>query len=153
MTKEELMGKAIELSIKNVASGGQPFGAVVARNGEIISTGVNQIALDCDPTAHAEMVAIRRAAQVLGTFDLSGCEIFASCEPCPMCIAAIYWSNIEHVYYANSNSDAGEIGFDDSFIYKEISKNPKERRIPFECIMSDEAKTVFKDWAEKNNKG
>ena len=116
MTNEELMRKAIELSRKNVAEGGGPFGAVIARNGEIVATGVNRVTDSCDPTAHAEVSAIRAAAAKLGTFDLSGCEIFTSCEPCPMCLGAIYWAHLDRIYYGNTKHDAAAIGFDDAFI-------------------------------------
>ena len=121
MTKDELMREAIRLSIENVANGGGPFGAVIARDGEIVATGVNRVTANNDPTAHAEVSAIRRAAEVLGTFNLSGCEIFTSCEPCPMCLGAIYWAHLDKVYYANTKDDAKGIGFDDSFIYDELA--------------------------------
>ena len=117
MTKEELMRKAIELSTENVANGGGPFGAVIAKDGEIIAT-------SCDPTAHAEVSAIRAAATSLGTFNLSGCEIYTSCEPCPMCLGAIYWARLDKMYYGNNKTDAKNIGFDDSFIYDEIALKP-----------------------------
>ena len=120
MKKEELMRKAIELSIENVANGGGPFGAVIAKDGEIIATGVNRVTSQCDPTAHAEVSAIRAAATKLGTFNLSGCEIYTSCEPCPMCLGAIYWARLDKMYYANNKTDAKNIGFDDSFIYDEL---------------------------------
>ena len=121
MKKEELMRKAIELSIENVANGGGPFGAVIAKDGEIIATGANRVTSQCDPTAHAEVSAIRAAASKLGTFNLSGCEIYTSCEPCPMCLGAIYWARLDKMYYANNKTDAKNIGFDDSFIYDELS--------------------------------
>ena len=108
MTKEELMRKAIELSVKNVAEGGGPFGAVIARNGEIVATGVNRVTDEHDPTAHAEVSAIRAACRKLNTFDLSGCEIYTSCEPCPMCLGAIYWAHLDRMYYGNNQHDAAE---------------------------------------------
>ena len=113
------MGRAIELSIESVRNGGGPFGAVIARNGEILAEASNSVTIDNDPTAHAEVNAIRRATRKLGSFDLSGCEIYTSCEPCPMCLGAIYWSHIDKIYYANNRKDAAEIGFDDDFIYQE----------------------------------
>ena len=126
MTKEELMRKAIELSTENVANGGGPFGAVIAKDGEIIATGTNRVTASCDPTAHAEVSAIRAAATKLGTFNLSGCEIYTSCEPCPMCLGAIYWARLERMYYGNNKTDAKNIGFDDSFIYDEIALKPAD---------------------------
>ena len=126
MTNESLMRKAIELSIDNVTCGGGPFGAVIAKEGKIISTGVNHVTKSNDPTAHAEIDAIRKAASILGTFDLSGCELFASCEPCPMCLGAIYWAHIDKLYYGNSKSDAKDVGFDDSFIYDELELPPAQ---------------------------
>ena len=117
MTKDELMREACRISEENVQNGGGPFGAVIARNGEIIATGVNRVTANCDPTAHAEVSAIRAACSKLNTFDLSGCEIYSSCEPCPMCLSAIYWAHIDKLYYGNNKTDAKNIGFDDSFIY------------------------------------
>ena len=142
MTKEELMRKAIELSVKNVAEGGGPFGAVIAKNGEIVATGVNRVTPDCDPTAHAEVSAIRAAAKKLGTFDLSGCEIYTSCEPCPM----------DRMYYGNNKHDAAAIGFDDAFIYEELDLKPAERRLPSEVLLPEEAIQAFQDWTEKTDK-
>ena len=119
MKKEDFMRKAIELSIENVKNGGGPFGAVIVKDGEIVATGVNRVTANHDPTAHAEVSAIRAACQKLGTFDLSGCEIYTSCEPCPMCLGAIYWAHLDKIYYGNNKTDAARIGFDDSFIYDE----------------------------------
>lgn len=121
MTKEELMRRAIVLSVDNVRNGGGPFGAVITRNGEVVATGVNRVTANNDPTAHAEVSAIRNAAEALGTFDLSDCEIYTSCEPCPMCLGAIYWARLKKVYFANNKTDAKNIGFDDSFIYDELA--------------------------------
>lgn len=121
MTNEELMRRAIELSENSVKSGGGPFGAVIARDGEIIAEGSNNVTIDMDPTAHAEVSTIRKACKKLGTFDLSGCVIYTSCEPCPMCFGAIYWAHLEKIYYANDRKDAGKIGFDDDFIYEDIA--------------------------------
>lgn len=116
MTKEEMMRRAIVLSVDNVRNGGGPFGAVITRNGEVVATGVNRVTANNDPTAHAEVTAIRNAAQKLGTFDLSDCEIYTSCEPCPMCLGAIYWARLKKVYFANNKEDAKNIGFDDVYL-------------------------------------
>lgn len=152
MTKEDLMRKAIELSIENVAAGGGPFGAVIARDGEIVATGVNRVTPDCDPTAHAEVSAIRAAARKLGTFDLSGCEIYTSCEPCPMCLGAIYWAHLDRMYYGNNKHDAAAIGFDDAFIYKELDLKPEDRKLKSEVLLPDEAIKAFDDWSKKTDK-
>lgn len=152
MTKEELMRKAIELSLRNVAEGGGPFGAVIARNGEIVATGVNRVTFNCDPTAHAEVSAIRAAAKVLGTFDLSGCEIYTSCEPCPMCLGAIYWAHLDRMYYGNNQHDAAKIGFDDAFIYRELELPIADRRLKAEELLPEEAIQAFRAWEEKADK-
>lgn len=152
MTKEELMRKAIELSLRNVAEGGGPFGAVIARNGEIVATGVNRVTSNCDPTAHAEVSAIRAAAKVLGTFDLSGCEIYTSCEPCPMCLGAIYWAHLDCMYYGNNQHDAAKIGFDDAFIYRELELPIADRRLKAEELLPEEAIQAFRAWEEKADK-
>lgn len=152
MTKEELMRKAIELSVKNVAEGGGPFGAVIARNGEIVATGVNRVTDEHDPTAHAEVSAIRAACRKLNTFDLSGCEIYTSCEPCPMCLGAIYWAHIDRMYYGNNQHDAAEIGFDDAFIYEEIALKPEERRLAPTRLLPEEAIKAFEAWRLKDDK-
>ncbi|WP_294605911.1 nucleoside deaminase [uncultured Bacteroides sp.] len=152
MTKEELMRKAIELSTENVANGGGPFGAVIARNGKIIATGTNRVTASCDPTAHAEVSTIRAAAAKLGTFDLSGCEIYTSCEPCPMCLGAIYWARLDKMYYGNNKTDAKNIGFDDSFIYDEIALNPADRKLPSEILLHNEAIKAFEAWTKKEDK-
>lgn len=146
------MRKAIELSIENVAAGGGPFGAVIARNGEIIATGVNRVTSSCDPTAHAEVSAIRAAAKALGTFDLSGCEIYTSCEPCPMCLGAIYWAHLDRMYYGNNKQDAAAIGFDDAFIYEELDLKPEDRRLQSQVLLPEEAIQAFKDWQQKEDK-
>lgn len=151
-TKEELMRKAISLSIENVANGGGPFGAVIAKDGEIISTGVNRVTPNCDPTAHAEVMAIRNACEKLGTFDLSGYEIYTSCEPCPMCLGAIYWARLDKMYYGNTKVDAKNIGFDDSFIYDEMELKPADRRLKSQQLLSDEAIEAFKKWEVKEDK-
>lgn len=135
MTNEELMREAIRLSEENVNNGGGPFGAVIARDGEIVATGVNRVTASHDPTAHAEVNAIREACRRLGTFDLSGCEIYSSCEPCPMCLGAIYWAHIGKLYYGNNKTDAKNIGFDDSFIYEELELPRDRRRLPSEPLL------------------
>jgi len=152
MTNEELMREAIRLSIDNVTNGGGPFGAVIARNGEIIATGVNRVTANCDPTAHAEVSAIRAAAKKLSTFDLSGCEIFSSCEPCPMCLGAIYWAHLDKLYYGNTKQDAKNIDFDDSFIYEELALAPEMRRLRSYPFMRNEAIKAFEYWASKPDK-
>lgn len=152
MTKDELMRKAIELSIENVDNGGGPFGAVIARGGEVVATGVNRVTANNDPTAHAEVSAIRAAALRLGTFDLSDCEIYTSCEPCPMCLGAIYWARLGKVYFANTNDDARDIGFDDSFIYEELALPRDRRKLPSEKMMRNEAIRAFEMWEGKEDK-
>lgn len=152
MNSKELMRKAIELSIENIKNGGGPFGSVIAKEGEIIATGVNRVTSNCDPTAHAEINAIRNAAKKLGTFNLSGCEIYASCEPCPMCLGAIYWSHLDKLYYGNTQQDAASIGFDDEFIYKEIELKPDERHLPSEHLLNNEAIKAFDEWKQEANK-
>lgn len=152
MTQKELMKKAIELSVENVENGGGPFGAVIAREGKIIATGVNRVTANHDPTAHAEVSAIRAACQALGTFDLSGCEIYTSCEPCPMCLGAIYWAHLDKMYYGNDKHDAARIGFDDSFIYDELALPYTERRLVAEPLLEEEAEQAFRMWEEKTDK-
>ncbi len=152
MTKEELMQKAIDLSKENIENGGGPFGAVIAKDGEIIATGVNRVTSSCDPTAHAEVSAIRAASAKLGTFNLSGCEIYTSCEPCPMCLGAIYWARLDKMYYGNNKTDAKNIGFDDSFIYDEINLKPSDRKLPSETLLPDHAIKAFEAWSSKEDK-
>ena len=152
MTKEELMRKAIALSVENVANGGGPFGAVIARDGEIVATGVNRVTSNCDPTAHAEVSAIRAACKKLNTFDLSGCEIFTSCEPCPMCLGAIYWAHLDRMYYGNNKHDAANIGFDDAFIYEELDLKIENRKLKSEVLLPEEAIRAFQDWDNKTDK-
>ena len=146
------MRRAIELSKDSVRRGGGPFGAVIARNGEIIAEGSNNVTIDCDPTAHAEVSTIRKACKQLGTFDLSGCEIFTSCEPCPMCLGAIYWAHLDKIYYANDRKDAAAIGFDDDFIYQELDLKPADRQKPSEILLREEAIEAFRMWQEKEDK-
>ncbi len=149
---EEFMREAIELSIKNVDTNGGPFGAVIVKDGEIIARGINKVTSNNDPTAHAEVNAIRAAAAKLGTFDLKGCEIYSSCEPCPMCLGAIYWARIDKLYFANTKRDAKEIEFDDSFIYEELELPVEKRKIPTAQILRDEAIVAFNKWRDKVDK-
>lgn len=150
---KKFMKEAIELSIENVVSGkGGPFGAVVVKNGEIIARGVNQVTTNNDPTAHAEVMAIRNACKVLDSFQLDGCEIYTSCEPCPMCLGAIYWARPDKIYYANSKEDAAAIEFDDQFIYEEIERPVGERKLFTQQMMRDEALEAFKKWSENQDK-
>ena len=143
----EFMGEAIRLSIANVNEGhGGPFGAVIVKNGVIIARGVNSVTSSNDPTAHAEVVAIRKACEVLGSFQLDGCEIYTSCEPCPMCLGAIYWARPDKMYFANTKKDAAHINFDDQFIYEEISKPISERKLFTQQLMRDEAQEAFILW-------
>ena len=152
MNSNFFMQKAIELSIKNIHNNGGPFGCVIVKNNKIISEGANSVTLKNDPTAHAEIVAIRNACKKLYTFDLSGCELYTSCEPCPMCLSAIYWSHIDKVYYGNSRENAAEIEFDDKFIYDEIKKDINKRKIPLKQILKEEAIKAFKLWSKTENK-
>ena len=152
MTNKELMRRAIELSKQSVRNGGGPFGAVIARNGVIIAEGSNCVTIDCDPTAHAEVSTIRKACKALKTFDLSGCEIFTSCEPCPMCFGAIYWAHLDKIYMGNDRKDAAKIGFDDDFIYQEIALTADKRKKPSEILLRDEALEAFRMWDEKEDK-
>jgi guanine deaminase len=148
-----LMTRAIQLSIENVRSGqGGPFGAVVAKDGTVIGEAVNQVTLTNDPTAHAEVLAIRQACRKLGLFELKGCELYTSCEPCPMCLGAVYWARLSRVYFGNLASDASKIGFDDSFIYREIVQPYGQRRIPMIQMMREQALAAFRAWDEKPNK-
>ena len=146
------MRRAIALSEKSVESGGGPFGAVVARNGVVVAEASNSVTIDHDPTAHAEVNAIRVACQRLGTFDLAGCEIYCSCEPCPMCLGAIYWARIDHIYYANDRKAAAGIGFDDDLIYREIDTPLSQRLRPIEQLLPEEAAHAFDMWRAKGDK-
>lgn len=152
MTKDQLMREAIRLSEENVTNGGGPFGAVIARDGKIVATGVNRVTANNDPTAHAEVSAIRAACEKLNTFDLSGCEIYTSCEPCPMCLGAIYWAHIDKIYYGNDKNDAKAIAFDDSFIYDELALPRGERNLPVEILLDNEAIKAFEMWKNKSDK-
>lgn len=151
--KNEWMREAIRLSVENVESGnGGPFGAVVVKDGKIIARGTNQVTASNDPTAHAEVVAIRKACEVLGSFQLEGCEIYTSCEPCPMCLGAIYWARPDKIYYANTKQDAADIHFDDQFIYEELDRPIAERKLFTEQMLREEALVAFQKWAESEGK-
>ena len=149
---ENLMQKAVALSLQNIEEGGGPFGAVVVKGEEIVGVGINRVTANNDPTAHAEVMAIRDAAARLERFDLSDCEIYTSCEPCPMCMGAIYWARIKKVYYGNTKQDAARIGFDDGFIYEELAKPLHERSVSFVQLLPDEAAKAFKLWEQKADK-
>ena len=140
------------MSAESVQSGGGPFGAVIVRDGEIIARGENRVTVCNDPTAHAEVSAIREAAARMGTYDLSGCEIYSSCEPCPMCLGAIYWARLDRLYYAGTRADAANVGFDDAHIYEELPLEPSQRDLPTESLLREEAQRVFEAWAEKADK-
>jgi guanine deaminase len=150
---EKFMLRAIGLSLDNVRTGkGGPFGAVIVKHGEVVAEGSNAVTLTNDPTAHAEIVAIREACRKLGTFQLKGCDLYTSCEPCPMCLGAIYWARPDHVYYANCREDAAAIGFDDDFIYSEIPIEVGLRRIPMKQLLRDEAYVAFFEWSNSDGK-
>lgn len=147
------MREAIRLAFENVGSGiGGPFGAVVVRDGKLIAAGQNRVTASLDPTAHAEVVAIREACKVLNSFQLDGCDLYASCEPCPMCLGAIYWARPSRVFYANTCHDAAHIGFDDRFIYEELQRPHPERRIPMIQILLPERLRPFEAWAQDGDK-
>lgn len=148
------MDRAIELSDLSIAGGGGPFGAVIVKDGLVIGEGHNKVVMSCDPTAHAEVMAIRDACQKVGSHSLAGCTIYTSCEPCPMCLSACYWAGLDFIYYANNRKDAAGVGFDDDFIYEEFTKPLTERRIPITHMPShsDKAAKVFAEWAAKVDK-
>ena len=153
MEANDFLNEAIRLAVDNVRSGkGGPFGALVVKDGIIIGRGVNTVTTGNDPTAHAEVNAIREACLHLGTFQLSGCEIYTSCEPCPMCLGAIYWARPDKVYFAATKTDAASVGFDDSFIYDEIATPHHRRKIPFISLLLDNAMDPFKEWSSKDDK-
>ena len=152
MNDKNFMQRAIELSVENIKNGGGPFGAVIVKDGQIISEGTNRVTADHDPTAHAEISAIRQAAEKLNTFDLSGCKIYTSCEPCPMCLGAIYWAHLDEIYFGNTKTDAKNIGFDDSFIYDELKLNPADRKVAMKSLLPDEAILAFENWKNKEDK-
>lgn len=146
------MRRAIALAVENVKNGGGPFGAVVAKDGEIVAEGVNRVTANHDPTAHAEVSAIRAAARALGDFNLSGCEIYSSCEPCPMCLGAIYWAHLDRLYYGGTQRDAAKAGFDDEFIYKELELPASDRRLPSEELLHGESLAAFEQWMRQEGK-
>ncbi len=150
--KNEFMKKAIELSVESVKKGGGPFGCVVVKNNIIVAEGSNKVTPTNDPTAHGEIVAIREACKKLNNFSLNGCELYSTCEPCPMCLAAIYWSRIDKIYYGNTREDARKIDFDDSLIYSELQKNIDKRKISMTQIMRKEALKAFELWDKKVDK-
>ena len=150
--KNEFMKRAIELSIKSVNNGGGPFGSVIVKGDKIIAEGSNKVTSNNDPTAHGEIVAIREACKKLNNFSLNGCELYSTCEPCPMCLSAIYWARIDKIYYANTREDARKIDFDDSLIYTELQKNIDKRKIPMIQIMRNEALKAFELWDKKTDK-
>jgi len=149
---KNFMLRAIELSMISLKENGGPFGCVIVKNNEIISEGFNEVTNKNDPTAHAEIVAIRNACNKLNTFNLNGTQMFTSCEPCPMCLSAIYWSHIDKIYYGNNRKDAAKIGFDDSYIYDELSIDLNKRKIPLEQINEKEAIKAFEEWEVKTDK-
>ncbi len=146
------MREAIRLADESVRNGGGPFGAVIVKDGEIVAGSANSVTLNNDPTAHAEVNAIRQACGKLGTYDLSGCVIYTSCEPCPMCLGAIYWAHLDRIYYGNTKKDAAEIDFDDEFIYKELDKPMHERCVPLIPVLGEEAIQTFRLWSLKEDK-
>ena len=150
--KNKFMQRAIELSIESINSGGGPFGSVIVKDEKIISEGMNRVTVNNDPTAHGEIVAIRNACKKLNNFNLSDCSLYSSCEPCPMCMSAIYWSRIGNVYYANTRDDAKKINFDDSLIYSEIPKKNEDKKILMKQIMRNEALKAFDLWDKKTDK-
>ena len=153
MTANDHMRRAIRLAEENAASGnGGPFGAVIVKDGKVVAEGSNTVTVDNDPTAHAEVNAIRRACAVLGTFDLSGCELYTSCEPCPMCLAACYWAHVSKVFYAAGREDAADAGFDDDMIYVEVAKPLDERKLPFIQLLPEEGLRPFMLWKSNPDK-
>ena len=150
--KNKFMTRAIGLSMENVNLGGGPFGSVIVKNDKVIAEGSNKVTLNNDPTAHGEIVAIRKACKNLNNFNLSGCELYSTCEPCPMCLSAIYWALIDKIYYDNNRDDAQKIDFDDSLIYSELLKNVKKRKIPMIQMMRDKALKAFELWDKKADK-
>ena len=151
--QKKFMRAAIRLSIENIKNGNAgPFGTVIVKNGEILASGVNKVTQSNDPTAHAEIVAIRSACEKLGSFQLDGCEIYCSCEPCPMCLGAIYWARADRIYFANTKKDAADINFDDNFIYDELDVAISQRKLPTIQLLRDEAQKAFKQWRESTEK-
>ncbi len=151
-THEDFMSEAIRLSKENIDNGGGPFGAVIVKDGKIIAKGVNKVTKNNDPTAHAEVTAIREATKLLNNFDLAGCEIYTSCEPCPMCLGAIYWAHLDKIYFGNTKTDAKKIGFDDAFIYDEIMLPIENRNLPTIQMLQEKAIEAFVKWEKKEDK-
>lgn len=149
---KEFMRRAIALADESVRRGGGPFGAVIVKDGVIIAEGSNSVTIHNDPTAHAEVSAIREACRRLGTFHLSGCTIYTSCEPCPMCLGAIYWAGIKQIFYGNNRKDAAAIGFADDFIYEELERPMEHRRLPIRPLLRDEAQQSFRLWQQKTDR-
>ena len=152
MYNKKFMLEAIRVANENIENQGGPFGAVIVKDGEIIAASGNSVTIDNDPTAHAEVNTIRKACKRLGTFNLEGCEIYSSCEPCPMCLSAIYWAHIDKLYYATNKDDAASIGFDDSFIYHELTLKPEDRRVHAEQHDREVALEPFNIWRNKTDK-
>ena len=150
--EKSIMDEVVDLSIDNIRNGGGPFSAAVVKDGKIIATGVNRVTATHDPTAHAEVMAIRKACEKLDTYDLSDCVIYSSCEPCPMCLGAIYWARIPELFYCNTKQDARDINFDDSFIYDELAKNPEDRKLKMVRVSDSDAIKAFKIWEKKEDK-
>jgi tRNA(Arg) A34 adenosine deaminase TadA len=151
--KKKFMREAIRLSIDMMRYGkGGPFGAVVVKGNKIVGRGCNEVTSSNDPTAHAEIVAVRDACRRLKTFQLTGCDLYTSCEPCPMCLSAIYWARLRTIYYANTRKDAARIAFDDDFIYREVALPMRRRKLPMKQLLRDEALTAFVEWQAKNDK-
>lgn len=150
--EEKYMKMAADLSLENVDNGGGPFGAVIVRDGEVVATGVNKVTVVNDPTAHAEVNAIRTACKRLGSFRLEGCTVYSSCEPCPMCLSALYWAGVRRVFYGNTKEDAEAIGFSDKFIYEEIDKNPIDRTMQGVKVDNHDTIKAFECWASKTDK-
>jgi tRNA(Arg) A34 adenosine deaminase TadA len=146
------MRRAIDLAIDNVRAGGGPFGAVVVKDGRMVAEGANRVTVDNDPTSHAEVVAIRGACRALGNFQLDGCDLYTSCEPCPMCLGAIYWARPARVFYGGSAADAAAAGFDDAFIYDEMKREASARRIPMTQLLREESVTAFAAWKQQVDK-
>ncbi|MBR5034725.1 MAG: nucleoside deaminase [Bacteroidales bacterium] len=149
---KRFMREAIKLASDSVERGGGPFGAVIVKDGQVIAGASNSVTIDNDPTAHAEVNAIRKACKQLGTFSLDGCVIYTSCEPCPMCLGAIYWAGIDRIFYGNNRKDAADINFADDFIYEELDRKVENRSVPITPLLRDEALHSFRLWSEKEDK-
>lgn len=150
--EESYLNQVIEMAVDNVRRGGGPFAALIVKDGVVIATGANQVTRANDPTAHAEIVAIREACRILGSHQLDGCEVYSSCEPCPMCLGAIYWARPARVFFAASHEDAAEAGFDDSFIYRQIQTPREDRSIPMIHVEDDQAVLPFREWVNKDDR-